>query len=508
MKINLRSLKMHKQSSFVFCLSLLIMSAEGLSAQSFEKITLSNVNPQEQLILATATATTEEEKITPALQELNKAKEEFKVALQGFIQELQKGVETQTSANIAPLQNASVKLDKLMESHQYFNEILQNSELKNQAKLKSNSQNIGVILERFTKVIHPFKNGLNSAKVKQVQEYLGFFPRRNINPDFYGFYGQTSQEEIEIFIQDNQNKLAIQTKQLTEGINQELKKIKQNKETANLQNLEQQLKQLETENKTLKTEVGQLKNQSGNYWLMLTAVLLSVVSCLGILYLMFKHKEKGKLAPTKVYNLTTNDLAIIEEEMYEKIAQQFKEQMRLIESRFKSLEGTSAFPKNIQQFTPSSNVDQKLRVIATREQGLNNSEGNSTPKIINPYDLLVNDYNCASEELMENAMEVNPINLDQFQPTDDHTLPQEILFKKQKKGQYWIIKVDNFYYLVPKVNMLITKVSHQSLQNFFECYGYKAGFSTKIQLLKPARVSVIQENQEWEFIQKGVIQFA
>jgi hypothetical protein len=507
MAVMLGQLKMYKKNSLIFFLSLVMILGGDLKVQSTPRVIIAQSEAQTQLILEEVSFSPEEkEKITLALQELEKAKNDFNPTLQSFTKELQTVVYTQNVGNLAPMQDASIKLDKLIESHQYLKGLLENSVLNNEAKIKNNSQNIGVILERISKVVNPFKTGLDSAKVKQVQEYLGFFPRRNINPQFYGIYGQTTQDEIKNFTQDNYNKLGIQIKQLKDNLNQEIQRIEKEAETASLQKLEEKLNQLEAENNSLKSEIEQIISSPNSdvFTFVMGIVTLSLLGYL--LFFLYKKTEKKAVNPTRIYNLTTNDLALIEEEMYDKIAQQFKDQMRLIESRFKVLEGTSSFPKNIPHFSPSSAVDQKLRIIATREQGIANLDSESTPKIINPYDSLVNDYNLGLEELEKNALEVAPTTQD-FTPQEDNTLPQEIIFQKQLKGQYWITKVDDFYYLVPKLNILITKLSYQSLQNFFECYSYKPGISTKIQLLKPARVCVVEDEQEWEFIQKGVIQF-
>ncbi|GEM_PF-4231433 len=508
MKITFRLLKMYKKNSLIFMIGLFLLSGEGLNPfTSQNTIALGSVQ-SDQLILANASVSMEEkEKITIALQELNQAKNDFNLALQAFTKELQAVANTEKKVSLTPLQNVNVKLDQLMESSQNLKQILEKSSLNSQDQIKNKLQNIDAILNRFSKIIYPFKKGVNSGEVKKVQEYLGFFPRRNINPQFYGIYGQTTQEEIESFNKDNLNKLSVQIKQLTDNINQEFVQIQKNSEGENLQKLAEKLSKLESENNNLKSQVNQLRIQPKNWFWLYLSIVCSISAFLGVMLLIVNQKKSRKaITPTKVYNLTNNDLALIEEEMYEKIAQQFKDQMRLIESRFKALEGTSSFSKNIPHFSPSSEVDQKLRIIATREQGITNLEGNSIPKIINPYDTLVNDYNLSNEELIKNVIEVNPIN-QEFIASEDNTLPPEIIFKKQQKGQYWIIKVDDFYYLIPKLHILITKLSYQSLQNLFECYSYKPGISTKIQLLKPARVSVISDQEEWEFIQKGIIQF-
>ena len=497
---------MYKQISLIFII--LMVLSEGLNAQSNQTKISYYYQKEDQVILADVSISSDEtEKITIALEELEETKNKFNSALELFIKELENVAQTQNSVNLVPLQDASVKLDKIIESHQYLNQLLEDNALDSQEKIKNNSQNIGVLLQRFGEIIYPLKNGLDGDKVREIQEYLDFFQRRNINPQFYGIYGTTTQEEIENYAQENIQKLLVQIEQINEAINEELQEIQHDIETTNLQNLEEQLNNLQSENNNLQSEVNQLKEQKGNSFFLFFSVILSVLAFLGILLLIFKKdKSKSSVGSAKVYNLTTNDLSLIEEEMYDKIAQQFQEQMQFLESRFKALEGTASSGKNIKQFSPSTIADQKLRIIATNEQGINEIDNDFNPKIISPYDILVNDYNSGSEKLIKEVIEVAPVD-ENFSSSSDYILHQEATLKKHPKGQYWIIKVDIFYYLIPKIDILITKLSYQSLQNFFECYGYKTGLSKNIELLKPARVSVITDDEEWEFIQKGVIQF-
>lgn len=501
---------MNKNNYLVLFFGLFLLCGELFNVVPSQKMGVLARIPSHQLILADVSLSAKDkEKIAIAIKELDQTKNEFNQTLQLLLKELQVVVNTGKTKNLTPLQNASVKLDQLIESYQNLKQILEQSSLKPQPEVKNKLQNIEAILNRFSKVIQPLKSGVAPQKVQEVQEYLGFFPKRNINPKFYGIYGETTQEEIGKFSEDNFNKLSIQIKQLNEQINQASGTVVTKNQLNNLQQLEEKLNKLESENNNLKSQVNQLRIQPKNWFLFYLSIFCSIIALLGFIFLIINQKKLSQsLKPTKVYNLTSNDLAVIEEEMYEKIAQQFKEQMRLIETRFKVLEGTASFSKKIPHFSPSSEVDQKLRIIATREQGIANLEGGSTPKIINPYDNLVNDYNLSSEELIKQIIEVNPINQDlKNTPREDNTLPAEIIFKKQIKGQYWLMKVDDFYYLIPKLNLLLTKLSYQSLQDFFECYSYKPGISTKIQLLKPARVAVIRNQEEWEFIQKGIIQF-
>ena len=60
--------------------------------------------------------------------------------------------------------------------------------------------------------------------------------------------------------------------------------------------------------------------------------------------------------------------------------------------------------------------------------------------------------------------------------------------------------------MVPKNNIKINEYSLETVQNLFECQGYRSGYSG-FQLIKPARVSAISRVETWQVVERGVLQF-
>lgn len=93
---------------------------------------------------------------------------------------------------------------------------------------------------------------------------------------------------------------------------------------------------------------------------------------------------------------------------------------------------------------------------------------------------------------------------------------QSAIFQTDALGKYWIISMkSNVIYLVPQWNI---KISHEDListQGIFEWRNYKPEYTSNFKLIKPVKVSLINQNEnlvtanlrQWVVIQPGVLEF-
>jgi Mg2+ and Co2+ transporter CorA len=81
---------------------------------------------------------------------------------------------------------------------------------------------------------------------------------------------------------------------------------------------------------------------------------------------------------------------------------------------------------------------------------------------------------------------------------------QAAVFEKVRNGTYWILTVQDRKYLVPKGGMKFNQNNYETAQSFFECHGQPNG---KFKLLKPAIVSRIDGQDNWQITELGILVF-
>jgi hypothetical protein len=430
------------------------------------------------------------------LDQLGRSHDNFVSSLIQYLDELQQAVQQKRPANAVILNDTYEKLQALKLAHQQVNTTL--TKLGNTPEnIRKTSQQIDLILKDMAKIVDPLKEGLEIAPVRQIQEYLDFFQRRNIDPQYYGTYGATTQEEVEKFFADKSKQLNANLNQLTIEINQEKSKWQTvtTEPTPDLEALYQELEQLRAENARLKAELSQYsesQSPSFNWWLWL--LLLVVIS--GTIIIIYQRLANGgffqdKNTP-KPYNMTHNDILVIEEEIYGLIAQEFQEQFQKLEQRLSQLEKGS-----LPQLSPSSEPDQ-----ANNNETNYSSEIEQEATIFTPYDELINLYNQAPELLSQDAITVTETADSSYSPNGGGY--DAIYFESANQGDYWIVRLDDSDYLLPKANITIDDHNYKRFKALFECYSYQPGKMNYIKLLQPVRVS--PNGRSWEFAQLGVLE--
>ncbi|WP_009634035.1 hypothetical protein [Synechocystis sp. PCC 7509] len=84
---------------------------------------------------------------------------------------------------------------------------------------------------------------------------------------------------------------------------------------------------------------------------------------------------------------------------------------------------------------------------------------------------------------------------------------QKVILKKAVSYDYLVVDgEDENYWLLPREDIKINPPRYKELQNLFDCDGYKEDYSSFI-LAKPAKVSAILEQIQWQLEERGKIVF-
>ena len=92
-----------------------------------------------------------------------------------------------------------------------------------------------------------------------------------------------------------------------------------------------------------------------------------------------------------------------------------------------------------------------------------------------------------------------------------------IIFTQTDNDSYWIVNKkllveDNYFYLVPKANLIINSRIYQTIEDIFVCQNYAKRSSNKFQLDQPAIVKLITDSEDyeekWELVEPGKLNFS
>ena len=82
----------------------------------------------------------------------------------------------------------------------------------------------------------------------------------------------------------------------------------------------------------------------------------------------------------------------------------------------------------------------------------------------------------------------------------------EIIFQDSNQSDYWIVKLETGgYYLLPDLNLKIN-TNLKTVKTIFELRGYQEHLSKNFQVIKPAKVFEVNQNQ-WRLSDKGILNF-
>ena len=122
---------------------------------------------------------------------------------------------------------------------------------------------------------------------------------------------------------------------------------------------------------------------------------------------------------------------------------------------------------------------------------------------------LVNAYNDASKyksDLSYNITVVSATDESIEARRIDTSKPLVLERVGRRKGNYWIINIEDNNYLVPKVDIRINSHSLTTVEALFKCAGSQSGESRDFQLVKPGKISS-NMGDRWELVERGVLDF-
>lgn len=332
-------------------------------------------------------------------------------------------------------------------------------------------------LNNLSQVIIPLEKGVNKESITTIQKYLNFFPKRKIENQYYGFYGKTTQEELEKFLSQEINIFETNIIQLQNKIALG-EKVKPTVKPS--LSSEQMISQ---DIQTLKSDIEELKliqaRQQFLLWIFLSGGVIT-----GIIFWINRQTKPQLLeTPSKTYRLTHNDLIAIEEDLYTLVAKELRQQFQTIETRLNELE----------------TIDEDGLTPEQREIF------NQLPPIKTPFDELVNIYNQNPEVLASEITQVEVLETKvSLEETEGYV---EGYFTIAQDGKYWIVDREEGSFLVPKAGLNLNEEGYKSLQSWFECYGDFIASNGHFKLLQPARVAVMETASQWELLHRGILQF-
>ena len=80
-----------------------------------------------------------------------------------------------------------------------------------------------------------------------------------------------------------------------------------------------------------------------------------------------------------------------------------------------------------------------------------------------------------------------------------------VIFEKNRRGNYSIIKENGTEYLVPSNNLRLNQHNYKTIEDFFDCNNLQ--LEGNFELLKPARVSALPGGETWQLEERGILQF-
>ena len=131
----------------------------------------------------------------------------------------------------------------------------------------------------------------------------------------------------------------------------------------------------------------------------------------------------------------------------------------------------------------------------------------SSPQTQNPISLeesnLARKYNHNRESFSQQAINVTAT--EESLSKLEIGISSRVIFEKNRRGNYSIIKENGTEYLVPSNNLRLNQHNYKTIEDFFDCNNLQ--LEGNFELLKPARVSALPGGETWQLEERGILQF-
>ncbi|MBV5260709.1 hypothetical protein FLX56_20040 [Synechococcus moorigangaii CMS01] len=383
--------------------------------------------------------------------------------------------------------------------------------------------NVDQYLANLVNLIQPFETGFNPEAIRNLQEFLDFFDRRNLGEADYGFYGSVTQTELATYLNQQLNDLSATLKTLNETATQ----------GAIAPDLVTSINYLYTSLSLENTVVGggttfpamiqtlQQDNQRLKQRLRTTNLLLSLLLLLGTATLASLYLRKPTLPARSDQQYFPDseppspDLDQLEAAVIKRLQRSYgltpkanfpvttptPDPLPIPQAPVSAVHEPSTVPIDPQANAEAATID--LGLIPEAEP-----EADFPVQILNTYDALVESYNADAASLASEAiaLAVQPPPAPPIATEEElENLLTGLLFDTNAQGEYWAIEVQNQHYLVPRAQLTITPENYDFFQQIFICYGPQTAEQQTIKLLKPARVAATDQEGIWELVQPGIV---
>lgn len=156
-----------------------------------------------------------------------------------------------------------------------------------------------------------------------------------------------------------------------------------------------------------------------------------------------------------------------------------------------------------------TNIEQYLSTLTERVQnGSVIVTGAFKTETITPLNIsqseLIEVYNNVPKVLLKNSIIVELT--DKSYPEENQNQP--ILLEKNEYGKYWIIVSNqNNIFLLPSINIKFHIHKLKTVAKLFDFRGITPSLDSHFLLLKPARVFSLPNSNEWQLLEKGILEF-
>jgi hypothetical protein len=408
----------------------------------------------------------------------------LKDSIKSFNSKLPLAVNNPSQQNEVNSQDVILKIEKLKK------------ELSTVQPTETVKKNI-LILEEINTTIAPLKDGLQPDGVSQVQKKLDFFVREGISKKYYGKFGETTQQEIEKFLNQNLNALEKEVSQI------KLEKINIASPQNNLAPAKNNDK-----SKELESQILELKNDIRKISAVVYILLFIILVGMGIYGYKFYIFVS---TPNKKAMQNNNKMHFVDIDNFQIELNEIYKSLNRLDQKIKEIENRYQNPTNQTYLSTYTNTGTNQPLNQNRQVGYIHQSVNSNlysqSDISNSDSNLLSAYNLNSRSLSQSATTVS----ESEYTAEQRRLGRSVrsILESNNRGNYWILSEGSNEYLFPKRGIKINEHNYHTITAFFECmFKYHGSQATnKFKLIKPAKVVMIGSSQTWQVTERGIIEF-